>query len=192
MKDESPRATARRFLLRGVEPAWVLGKLRSYEQLDPPGQDLFPVRIRGPGEGGFLQVDIDPGVPLYHFHNLGMWMVGLPDEDPLPSVVILQSKGPVAVDYWLVPRDNGSVLHGRRADGSPYGYDLAGGITLPVAEVHPPAGSTRLALLNRGLPLALADDWQALPVAVEDKLRPWVLEKEGTVLGRFFRGLFGA
>lgn len=191
MSDESPRPSARRILVRGVGVPRIQARLRTYEELDRPGEDRFDVALRGPSDDGWVQLDVDPGLPLYHFHNLAMWMVGLPDEDELPSAVIAQSRGPLAVDYWLVPRDNGSVLHGRRSDGSAYAYDLAGGRVRTEPELQSMPQSARLALSNRGVPLGLVDDWERLPVSARDTLTPWLLDKPGTLLGRVFKGLFG-
>lgn len=191
MNDESPLASRRRVLIKGVDPAWVMAKIGSYEELDRPGEQTFPVAVRGPHAGGWVQLDVDPRLPLYHFHNLGTWMAGMVGDEVLPDGVILQSSGPVAVDYWLVPREQGSVLHGRRADGSPYAYDLAGGIVRTERELQAPPTSARLALLNRGVPPDLVEDWDLLAVADRTELRPWLLDSGGSLLGRIIEGIFG-
>lgn len=191
MNDESPLPSRRRVLVRGVDPAWIIDKIRSYEELDRPGEDLYTLSIRGPHPSGWLQLDVDPRMPLYHFHNLGMWMVGMDTDQVLPETVILESTGPLAVDYWLVPRDKGSVLHGRRADGSAYAYDLAGGLVRTEPELQAPAVTLRLALLNRGVPLALMQDWDALPQVETTQVRPFSTQRPPSLIGRLFKAFGG-
>lgn len=192
MTDEGPRPSARRVLVQGNTVDQVAAKLPTYEALDRRGPTAWPVGLRGPSDAGWVQVDIDPGMPEYHFHNFGVWLLGVPGEPDLPQQVILQSRGPVAVDYWLVPHaERGSLLHGRRADGSPYAYELAGGVVETDRNLQAPPASARLALFNRGVPTDLIEDWEALPLVQEHTLTPWDLDDTSGFLGRFISGLFG-
>lgn len=176
----TPLISSRRILLQGGSFEYLAAKLTAYEALDDPGERSFTLTVRGPTPEGWLQVDVPADLPLYHFHNLALWLLGLNGEEAVPERLLIVVDGPGG--YWLKPcgvQGGESVLHGSHDDLRPYVYDLAGGVESQDPRLAATPMSVSLALMTQQVPLSLHQPARAPAPGGSLEFRPFILDKPG-------------
>lgn len=173
--------TTRRWLIQGLNRDQLKTYLTSYEQLEPPDKDTFYLPLRGPGERGWVQIDVPMEVPLYHFHNMAVWFEGAQDGDPTPGQVLAFDHGGTG-PYWLKPARGvpmGNVLHGCRDDRSHYVFDLAqmGEVNHPKWRATPM--SIKMAMMTHKVPSGWHDPDKVPLIDEHVPWRPWQLDRPG-------------
>lgn len=170
----------RRILVQGLTLDRVLALLDSYQQLDDPGEVTHTLTVRGPTDGGWLQIDVPPGLEVYHLYNLAKWLEGSEPADPTPSELLVVDQGDDP--YWLKPvtADGGSsVLSGRYDDHRRLTYDLAQVGPVDDARFDAPPMSVAMALRTSGVPTAIQAPHAGPPVTHTISFRPWPLDGDG-------------
>jgi hypothetical protein len=170
--------STRRWLLKGFALDHLQKSLAAYETLGPRGPSVSFLPVRGPDEAGWIEVEVGPEVPLYHFLNAAVWFQGVEAGDPRPETTLLVDQE-AAAPYWLKPApelQGGSVLHGSRDDLRPFVYDLARMGEVEAEEWQTAALSIKLAMMTHQVPLAWQEPAQLRPISTHLEWRPWRLD----------------
>lgn len=162
----------RRLLVAGIDLEDLLARIEAYGELDPSGREEVSFTLREPC-GGWVQVDLPVSMDLWHFHNIGKWIEGGDNDFDPPRDFLLLSEGEGLWGYWLTrPPEGESWLSGATQDAKPIQVEVASGAVVDEARRRVPHATPRLAMMSRGVPLALQQPTDGTPpIAVQKTIR---------------------
>lgn len=191
----SSTATARRMLLAKSSVEATLASLLGYQGLQqrPASKAQIELRVAA----GWVELRFPVEAPVYHFHNLAVWLADTPDAEQKPSDVIVLSEGEGDWAYWLVPGPESDRLTGATALGRPFQVDVPIGRTVDNVKDRRAPMATGLMYLTRAVPPGLQHALSGAPVAtyslpLDAEATPWAILPTGggSALG-WLKGLFG-
>lgn len=157
---------SRGIYVRDVPPSVAVAKLSAYGGL-LGGRKTPHAFVVSEAQGGWLVIGVPAALSAYHFHNLLIWMTGLPEDAVRPGRVLAVNVRNGAEDYFLVPEPGNEwadTAVGRRADGAGIRIDVPAGQFSVDVEVPVEASSIPAFLVGAGVPDEFAPDAEGIAV----------------------------
>lgn len=196
MAISSPAPAARRMLLAKYSVEATLASLLGYQGLQQRPTCNAKIELRV-APGGWVELRFPTDAPVYHFHNLAVWLADTPEAEQKPSDLIVLSEGEGDWAYWLVPGPESDRLTGATAEGRPFQVDVPIGRTIDHVKDRRAPMATALMHLTRGVPPGVQRPLSGPVVAtyslpLDAESTPWAILPPGggSALG-WLRGLFG-
>lgn len=146
----------RRILLTGLPERTVAERVASYGGLHPAGPDEQEIAIASSSSGDWVAIDVPADVHTWHFHNLALWLQGVPGEPSPSQTLVLSRSAEPQWDYALHAGDS-TTLQGHQSDGTPLSIQATSAIVERGGQVDPPFLPNLTLLMSRKIPPAMVE-----------------------------------